>query len=133
VVCRVRRATIRTWRHKAPGLFVAEQLLGLATHEGDCDELVTELVAYVENRRSARARHAYGASVLLFSMSGRWPVSRVQRPHRARAYEGLPTEPPPPPPGMSDVEIERVRRQLERKNWTLITRADGVLMPVRTI
>ena len=81
------------------------------------------------HRRSWRA---YWGCLVLFSMCGRWPISRVARPN-VRGYEGCPSEPPAPPDGLSDERIERVRRMLERQNWTLVRNHDGRLVPCRTI
>ena len=73
----------------------------------------------------------YRRRLLLWSMSGFWPVSRVQRPN-ARGYAGCPKEPPPLPEGLSEVEIERIRALLERRGWTLV-KAAGRWTPVPTI
>ena len=74
----------------------------------------------------------YRRRALVFSFAGRWPVSRVQRLN-AKGYEGCPTAPPMPPDGMSEIEISRIVKLLERAGWTLVRDSEGRLVPVRMI
>jgi hypothetical protein len=74
----------------------------------------------------------YRRLALLFSVSGRWHISRYQRPG-AKGYDGCPTEPPIPPQEMTDLELERIQRLLAKQSWTLVRNSEGLLVPVRTI
>lgn len=86
----------------------------------------------VKQQRKCSPADLYRRRALVFSFSGRWPLSRVLRPN-ARGYDGCPTVPPMPPDGMSEIEIARIVKLLERAGWTLRRNSEGKLVPVRTI
>jgi hypothetical protein len=82
-------------------------------------------------RRLPSLPEQYRRYALLFSLSGRWPVSRVKRLN-AKAYDGC-GDPPIPPQEMTDIELERIQRLLAKQGWTLVRNSEGLLVPVRTI
>lgn len=93
----------------------------------------------------------YVQRAILFSISGRWPLSKAERnailfkeqaiagrytgkgTNRLRRDWGTLDRPQPPASTLPDSHAATARRFMEKRGWTLVKRVDGTWWPMRTI